>query len=493
MADKLDQLILTHLPGGLIVTAADHTVLRWNDGAQRIFGYAAADAIGQPLWKLIAVNGETGAGDVEIPCRTKAGDIIYADIASAPMAEYMIYSVRDISRSITERKQIERALTQQKYELERANLAKDRFLTSISHELRTPLNAILGFSQLLGNDTLPSSEEQKRGFVQNIVTAGKHLLSLIEEILDLARIESGSMSVTLQPVPLAALLADAAAMVTQQAATRGVRMLYPECGTLTVRADPIRLRQIMLNLLSNAVKYNCRGGVAIVNVGPGDPGRLRISVQDTGAGLDAAQLDALFQPFNRLGQEAGAEEGAGIGLVVSKRFMELMHGAMGVRSTVGVGSVFWIELPVLETEPRQHDDAAAAPPPLPAGVEPATILYVEDNPASMKLIEDVIGFRRDLKLITAVDAPAGIALAISAQPRVILMDINLPGMSGREAKQALAADPRTAHIPVIALTANAMYADVRSAMAAGFFRYLTKPIDLDILYAAINDALAQQR
>jgi protein-histidine pros-kinase len=500
MDDRLDQLILTHAPGGVIVTAPDHIVLRWSAGAERIFGYSHAEAVGKPWWPLIGRVGELGSGESEIRCRTKNGDIIYADIASSVIsntggtAEYIIYSVRDISRAVSERKQIERVLTQQKYELERANLAKDRFLTSISHELRTPLNAILGFSQLLGNAALPSTDEQKRAFVQNIIGAGKHLLSLIDEILDLAKIESGSMSVTLKAEPVAPLLAEMAALVEPLAAKRGVRMLYPEPGALAVRADGGRLRQIMQNLLSNAIKYNCRGGVVIVNAAPGAPGRLRISVQDTGAGLNAQQMEALFQPFNRLGHEGGAEEGAGIGLVVSKRFVEMMNGTMGARSTAGVGSTFWIELPLVEDAPHgtATDGQHIAPPAsLPDGVEPAVILYVEDNPANLKLIEDVISFRADLKLVTAVDGASGIALARSALPKVILMDINLPGMSGHEAKHILAADPRTAHIPVIALTANAMHGEVRRGMDAGFFRYLTKPVDLDTLYAAINEALAK--
>jgi protein-histidine pros-kinase len=262
-----------------------------------------------------------------------------------------------------------------------------------------------------------------------------------------------------------------------------------------VQADHTRLRQIVLNLLSNAIKYNRKGGAVVLNVTPDAAQRVRISVQDTGAGLDPLQLEALFQPFNRLGQETGAEQGSGIGLVVTKRLVELMGGTLGVSSTVGVGSVFWIELPALQQEPRlavASADAMAVPLSVANnGGESATILYVEDNPASLKLIEDVIGFRGDLQLITAIDAPQGIALAISQQPRLILMDINLPGMSGREAKKVLAADARTAHIPVIALTANAMHSDIRGGLAAGFFRYLTKPIDLDALYTAINDALTQ--
>ena len=503
--------LLESAPDAIVIVNQGGEIVLVNSQTEQIFGYPRAELLGKKIEVLIPARyggqhpalrrgfvgqprpRSMGAG-LELHGLRRDGTEFPVEISLSPLETEDGMLVSSAIRDITDRKRIEQALNEQKFELERANLAKDRFLTSMSHELRTPLNAILGFSQLLANEALPSTTEQKRAFVHNIVTAGKHLLTLIDEILDLAKIESGNMSLSLEPVRLAPVLADAVAMLDEQAARRGIRIVHPETGPAVVRADHTRLRQIVLNLLSNAIKYNRRDGVVVLNV-TATAQSARISVQDTGAGLDAQQLEALFQPFNRLGQEAGAEEGTGIGLVVTKRLVELMGGTLGISSTVGVGSVFWIELPALApaaAPARAGDPSAPLAPfaPSAAAGGGAAILYIEDNPASMRLIEDAIGFRADLRLLTAVDAPQGIALAIGQQPALILMDINLPGMSGHEAKKALAADARTAHIPVIALTANAMRGEIRSAMAAGFFRYLTKPVDLDDLYAAIDAALA---
>ncbi|MGI4717794.1 MAG: ATP-binding protein [Janthinobacterium lividum] len=378
-----------------------------------------------------------------------------------------------------------------------ANQAKSAFLSSMSHELRTPLNAILGFAQILTSDTLPSTLEQKKEFANHILKSGRHLLTLINEILDLAKVESGTVTLSMEPVALADTLLETRTMVEPIAAGRGVRVLYPEVPGAVVLADRTRLKQVLLNLLSNAVKYNRDAGAVVLSCEQVGPSRLRLSVQDTGAGLDADQVASLFQPFNRLGQEGGQQEGTGIGLVVTKRLVELMGGEIGVSSSPGVGSVFWIELATTAPLAPHAPEGDAAPPgpaePAPDGGEPHLLLYVEDNPANLRLVEEIVRFRTDLRLLSAPDGHLGLSLARAHQPEVILMDLNLPGMSGIEVLRQLRADPLTAAIPVIALTANAMQRDIERGQAAGFDRYLTKPIDIDKFTEAINSTLAQRR
>jgi signal transduction histidine kinase/ActR/RegA family two-component response regulator len=380
-----------------------------------------------------------------------------------------------------------------------ANQAKSAFLSSMSHELRTPLNAILGFAQILTSDTLPSTLEQKKEFANHILKSGRHLLTLINEILDLAKVESGTVTLSMEPVALADTLQETRSMVEPIAASRGVRVLFPEAPGAVVLADRTRLKQVLLNLLSNAVKYNREDGAVVLACEQVAPARLRLSVQDTGIGLDADQVASLFQPFNRLGQEGGNQEGTGIGLVVTKRLVELMGGEIGVTSSPGVGSVFWIELattaPLAAPVVERGAQAAADVPTLPgdAGPQgaPHLVLYVEDNPANLRLVEEIVRFRSDLRLLSAPDGHIGLSRARAHRPEIILMDLNLPGMSGIEVLRQLRADPATAAIPVIALTANAMPRDIERGQAAGFNRYLTKPIDIDKFTEAINSTLAQ--
>ncbi|HSI60921.1 MAG TPA: ATP-binding protein [Ideonella sp.] len=374
---------------------------------------------------------------------------------------------------------------------ERANRAKSDFLSSMSHELRTPLNAIIGFGQLLEANNPQTTEEQKRSYTEYILKAGKHLLALINEVLNLARIESGAVSLSLEPVSLMEVLADCRTIIEPLGKPHSIRFSFPpHCG-FGVVADRTRLKQVLLNLLSNAVKYNREGGVVVVDCRLTQDARVRISVQDTGAGLREEQLAALFQAFNRLGQEAGTEEGTGIGLVVTKRLVELMKGTIGADSTPGLGSVFWVELPSAASISASLD----APAELPVVASDhrdesvRTVLCIEDNPASLKLVEEILRLRSDLRLLSAPDGRLGVALTRAHRPDVVLMDINLPGMSGRDAQVILRNDPRTTDIPVIALTADAMPEAVSRGLAAGFFRYVTKPINVADLTNAIDAAL----
>jgi len=447
------------------------------------------------------VLGEKKVTNYELTARARDGKetVVSYNATTFYDRDRKLQGVFAAARDVTESKRLDQALQETNIELqsskstaEKANRAKSDFLSSMSHELRSPLNAILGFAQLMDSDTPPATPAQKAS-IDQILHAGWYLLELINEILDLAVIESGTLSMSEEPVSLADVMLECQAMIEPQGQKRGIKLTFPRFETpCFVRADRTRLKQVLINLLSNAIKYNLPGGTVIVDCAEGAPGRIRIGICDTGAGLSQEKLKQLFQPFNRLGQENSTEQGTGIGLVMSKRLVELMGGAIGVESTVGTGSVFWCELNM-------------AAPPVPADklevpvtmaerhfetdLPLRTLLYVEDNPANLKLVEQLISRRPEMCLLTAGDGATGIALARTHQPDLILMDINLPGISGIEALAILRWDPLTAHIPVLAISANAMPGDIKKGLAAGFFRYLTKPIKVDEFMSALDASL----
>ncbi|HEY5672118.1 MAG TPA: PAS domain S-box protein [Malonomonas sp.] len=403
------------------------------------------------------------------------------------------------ARDVTERKRLDRVLQEKNVELEsarsvaeKANLAKSDFLSSMSHELRTPLGAILGFAQLMESGKPEPTPAQKRS-IDQILKAGWYLLELINEILDLALIESGKLSLSLEPVSLKEVMHECEIMVEPQAKERDIRVVFSEITSpYFVNADRTRVKQILINLLSNAIKYNKEYGTITVNCTLTPADQIRISVRDTGAGLTPKQLTQLFQPFNRLGQKGDVEEGTGIGLMVCKRLAESMGGVIGVESTVGEGSVFWFEL-VQTTEhqaSRQRDQLTTiAVTDGQADEQKSTLLYVEDNPANLMLVEDLLSRRPDIRFLSAEDAIKGVEIARTSLPDVILMDINLPGVSGIDALKILANIPETAHIPVIALSANAIPRDIEKGLEAGFFRYLTKPINVTAFMDTLDTTL----
>jgi PAS domain S-box-containing protein len=444
--------------------------------------------------------------DYELTARARDGKetVVSYNATTFHDRDRKLQGVFAAARDVTERKRFERTLQENNVELERAraaaekaNLAKSDFLSSMSHELRSPLNAILGFAQLINSESPPPTPSQTAS-IDQILHAGWYLLELINEILDLAQIESGKLALSREPTALSEILLECQAMIEPQGQKRGVTMTFPPSDLpYFVDADRTRLKQILINLLSNAIKYNQANGAVVVDctliaARSNTPERVRISVRDTGAGLAPDMISQLFQPFNRLGQERNTEEGTGIGLVMSKRLVELMGGLIGVESTVGLGSVFWFELnstaePTLGVETAQA--AAIEPVQIERGALLRTLLYVEDNPANLKLIEQLIARRSDIRLLSARDGNLGIQLARAHQPDVILMDINLPGISGIQALKILRDDPVTAHIPVVALSANAMPRDVEKGIQAGFFRYLTKPIKVDEFMQTLEVAL----
>ncbi len=502
---NIDALITTD-PAGIISDA--------NKQMEALTGCTRDELIGAPFMNYFTdpqraemsiklVLGNNKVTDYELTARARDGKetVVSYNATTFYDRDRKLQGMFAAARDVTERKRLDQVLQEKNLELESArsvaesaNLAKSDFLSSMSHELRSPLNAILGFAQLMESSAPEPSETQKESITQ-ILQAGWHLLKLINEILDLAVIESGKLSLSPESVSLADVMSDCQAMMEPQAQTRGIHMTFPKFLTpVYVKADRTRLKQIIINLLSNAIKYNKEQGTVTVTCAECDPEHTRISVADSGVGLPPEKLEQLFQPFNRLGQEASGIAGTGIGLVVTKRLAELMEGVLGVESTLGVGSVFWCQLrssavpPALIHDVAESDHRDLTPA---AGATPWSLLYVEDNPANLLLVQQLMARWPDVTLLTAATGMDGIELARTHRPTVILLDINLPGISGIAVLKILQQDSLTAQIPVVALSANAMPRDIEMGLKLGFFHYLTKPVKVAELMETLKSAREQ--
>lgn len=490
---NIDALTTTD-PSGIITDVNKQMEQLTGNSRDSLIGTPFKEYFTDPVFAAAVIKrvlSEMIVSDYELTARAKNGTETVVSINATTFyhrdnkLQGIFYGARDV----TERNRLNQKLLDKNIELEnakavaeKANLAKSNFLSSMSHELRTPLGAILGFAQLMESSSPAPTVAQKRSIGQ-ILKAGWYLLELINEILDLALIESGKLPLSMEAVSLAEVMQECMLMSEPQAKKHDIKVVFNRSETPDfLNVDRTRLKQVIVNLLSNAIKYNREGGSVIVESRQSAGDMMRISVRDTGEGLSEEQLGQLFQPFNRLGQEANNQEGTGIGLVVSKRLVESMEGIIGAESTLGVGSVFWFELKRID-EPssgletvasmtkvaQQHQDSALW----------QTLLYVEDNPANLMLVENIISRRPNLRFLSAADAVQGIEMAHTHQPDVILMDINLPGISGLTALKVLSEDPNTATIPVVALSANAIPRDIAKGLDAGFFRYLTKPIRIN--------------
>ena len=497
-------------PFPVMMHAEDGEILSVNKTWADLTGYALDDIPTTDAWAAKAYGPEreyprelikslyelaAPTHEAEFDITTASGEKRTWDFRTSPLGRlpdgrrFVITMATDV----TERNRTARELLAAKERADAANRAKSEFLSRMSHELRTPMNAILGFSQVLQADPEEPLSPKQSAEVQEILNSGRHLLELINEVLDLAGVESGKVTLSIEVVDPGAIIESCMILAEPMAADRSIELVNGAAGAELARvsADETRFRQVLLNLVSNAVKYNREGGVVTIDANETEDGMARVSVTDTGPGIAVEKQDQLFEPFNRLGVKDSKIEGTGIGLTITKQLVELMGGRIGFESSLGKGSVFWIELPLAADEKSNRDAtkfakaSGTADGPKDRSME-HVVLYVEDDPASVKLMETIVGRLTSLTLISADNAESALLLAETHRPDIILMDIDLPGMNGIEALEILRANAKTRDIPVIALSADAMPDQINEAMEAGFLRYLTKPIKVDKLLDAID-------
>ena len=481
--EALQRSMLDASPVLLCLLGSDGRILRMNAAGARLLGAADADALlGQSLADRLQ-----GSGD-QVTLATLDGRHLRTEQhrASAPQPGdpgAVVVALRDIGPELEMQR-----LREETARIEADSRAKSEFLSRMSHELRTPLNAVLGFTQVMGLTLGRSPPERQRQQLQQIEQAGWHLLEMIDDVLDLSRLEAGQVGLRMDAVPLGPAIAQARSMVQADADRRRVQIHAPALPpSAWVQADALRLRQVLINLLSNAVKYNREGGeVHVELLADGDGWTLR--VRDTGLGISEAQQAHVFEPFNRLDQARSAVAGTGIGLSITRRLVHAMGGRIGFSSRPGEGSSFEVTLGAAQPPEAPHASAAAPPSPG-AAVAPAKLLYVEDDPASLALVEQALALDGH-QVLHASDARSALALARSAAPALLLVDIQLPDASGLDLRAWLRDDPALAGLPCIALSAQAAPADLAAAQAAGFGAYLTKPVDVPALRRAVAAALA---
>ena len=438
----------------------------------------------------LGLDSPDGLAPEHIDIAREVADQLAVAIHQAGMREDLRRHAADLEQRVSERTADLREANQ---EADRANQAKSEFLSRMSHELRTPLNAVLGFAQLLEMDSLNPEQLEAVG---HILKGGRHLLELINEVLDIARIEAGRLSFSLEPVPVKVVLQETLDLIAPLAAEEDIRLTIEADSTPErhVLADGQRMKQVLLNLLANAVKYNRKGGRVALSYQVTPEGRLRIKVSDTGPGIAPERMKRLFIPFERLGAEQTGIEGTGLGLALSKRIVEAMGGTLGVESTAGQGSTFWIELALVEG-PVQRLERENKDVPSPADIDPSkavhVVLYIEDNLSNLKLVQRLIGHRPEVRLIPAMQGQVGLDLAREHHPHLILLDLQLPDVPGDEVLRRLQQDPETSRIPVVVISADATPGQIERLLAAGARDYLTKPLDVRKFLSILDETLAQ--
>jgi PAS domain S-box-containing protein len=493
--------IVENIPNMVFVKdAEDLRFLRFNRAGEELIGADRSDLIGKTDHDLFPPDQAEAfiRADREVLDRGRLHDIPEEELVTAhgrrvlhtrkipvPGPDGRPAFLLGISEAIPERRSADDALRAAKVEAERANQAKSEFLSRMSHELRTPLNSILGFGQLLELEDLDDGQTES---VSQIMKAGRHLLDLINEVLDISRIESGTMALSLEPVALDLMVAECLDLVRPQAGERHIELINLDGRPRHVHADRQRLKQVLLNLLSNAVKFNRDGGTITVAC-EHRPDAATLRVTDTGPGIRPELVDRLFTPFDRLEAEATGIQGTGLGLALSRRLVEAMGGSISVESTPAVGSTFSVLLPVGEPEVAADDERQAPIEPARDGPTERTVLYVEDNLANLRLVERIVNRRRGVRLVSALQGSIGLELAAQHQPDLILLDVHLPDLDGDVVLQRLKADPATAAIPVVVISADATSRQVRRFSQLGADEYLTKPLDVPAFLELLDDRL----
>jgi PAS domain S-box-containing protein len=447
-------------------------------------------------WRWIRARGQASYDKwLDKPVHVSGTNMDITDQKMSEEDDIQAVRMSGTNMDITNLKEAEERVLQAKEDAERANQAKSDFLSSMSHELRTPLNAILGYTQLFGLDSNLTDNQLEN--VAEIRKAGELLLQLIGDVLDLSKIESGKLTLSVEPVMPMRILQECIKLIQPLAETKNIKLWATpnQLAECYIRADATRLKQALLNLMSNAVKYNQEGGDVEISFVEPDDGLLRIEVRDTGPGIPLERQSEVFEPFNRLGAEGSSIEGSGVGLIITKRLVNMMGGELSFVSREGQGTRFWLELPLVKEWSASNVVARSEVQPVVGKLTELKvqgrkrILYIEDNPSNLRLMEQLLMRYPQLELLTANEAFYGVYRARTESPDMIILDINLPGMDGFEALSVLRQDRKTGKLPIIALSANAMSYDLERGKEAGFDIYLTKPLELDKLIEAFNTLL----